>query len=178
MGVLKDFLKTLKVLTRLSIFRNFALMKIFFVLFTSFLLYNELITFWIEKPTYTSSSKVKMAPQDFPDITICPFPSWNMQEMLKLGYAHSFDYSMGYLANTSMTGWSGNATEDTSEIVIEKISILKNQTECPFTRAKMITEGKAKFIPLEFVLTSLYHPSGRCCKVLNYAYIYRKYDSN
>ena len=173
MGLLKDFFRTLKIHTCLNIFKNFALMKIFFALFTSFLLYNELITFWIEKPTYTSSSKVKIAPHDFPDITICPFPSWNLQEMLKLGYGQSFEYSKGHIANTPMTGWSGNTTENTPESVIEKISILKNHTECPFTRAKMITEGKAKFIPLEFVLTSLYHPSGRCCKVLNYAYIWK-----
>ena len=77
----------------LSIFRNFALIKLFFALLTSYLLYEEFITFWIEKPTYTSSSKVKIAPMDFPDITICPFPSWNQQELLKLGYSQSFEYS-------------------------------------------------------------------------------------
>ena len=81
----------------LSLFRNFALIKLFFALLTSYLLYEEFITFWIEKPTYTSSSKVKIAPQDFPDITICPFPSWNQQELLKLGYSQSFEYSKAQL---------------------------------------------------------------------------------
>ena len=44
----------------LSIFRNFALVKLFFALLTSYLLYEELFTFWIEKPTFSSSSKIKI----------------------------------------------------------------------------------------------------------------------
>ena len=40
-----------------SMLENFALIKLFFALFTSFLLYEEFFTFLIEKPTHTSSSK-------------------------------------------------------------------------------------------------------------------------
>ena len=146
-------------------FRNFALIKLFFALLTSYLLYEELFTFWIEKPTYTSSSKVKIGPQDFPDITICPFPSWNQQELVELGYAQSFEYSKGKLDESTMFGWSGNSTGISPENVFDKISILKNQTECPFTRVMMRSEGREIFNEVKFKLTSLYHPSGRCCKV-------------
>ena len=150
----------------LNVFRNFGLIKLFFALLTSYLLYEEMYNFWIEKPTYTSSSKVKIGTKDFPDITICPFPSWNQQELIKLGYSQSFEYSKGVIhESTTMFGWSGNSSENNIEMVFDKISILKNQTECPFTRVMMRTDGQEKFINLEFQLTSLYHPSGRCCKV-------------
>ena len=149
----------------IDIFRNFAVIKLFFVLFTSFLLYEEFFTFWVEKPTHTTSSKVVTGPKDFPDITICPFPSWNQQELVNLGYLNMFDYSKGKLHESPMFGWSGNSTGISLESVIDKISILKNQTECPFTRVKMWSEGREIFKEVEFKLTSLYHPSGRCCKV-------------
>ena len=149
----------------ICMFRNFALIKLFFALLTSYLLYEEFFTFWIEKPTYTSSSKVRIGPQDFPDITICPFPSWNQQELVKLGYAQSFEYTKGKLDKSTMFGWRGNSTGISLDNVFDKISILKNQTECPFTRVMMRSEGREIFIEVKFKLTSLYHPSGRCCKV-------------
>ena len=145
--------------------RNFAIVKLFFAVFTSFLLYEEFFTFWIEKPTYTSSSNVEIGPKDFPDITICPFPSWNQQELKKIGYVHSFDYSKGMLRDSAMFGWSGNLTESSPESVLEQISIFKNQTECPFSRVMMRSEGREIFKTVEFKLTSLFHPRGRCCKV-------------
>ena len=149
----------------ICIFKNFALIKLFFALLTSYLLYQEFVTFWIDKPTYTSSSKVRIGPQDFPDITICPFPSWNQQELVKLGYSQSFEYSKGKLHESTMFGWSENSTGISIESVFDRISILKNKTECPFTRVMMRSEGKEIFSQVEFKLTSLYHPSGRCCKV-------------
>ena len=149
----------------ICIFRNFALIKLFFALFTSYLLYEEFFTFLIEKPTHTSSSKVKVGPQDYPDITICPFPSWNQEELKKLGYVQNFDYSKGTLHGSTMLGWSGNSTGVTLESVIDQISILKNQTECPFTRVLMRSEDKEKFLQVEFKLTSMKHPLGRCCQV-------------
>ena len=149
----------------IDIFRNFAIIKLFFVLFTSFLLYEEFFTFWVEKPTHTSSSKVVIGPKDFPDITICPFPSWNQQELVKLGYGQSFEYSKGKLYESAMFGWSGNSTGIPLESVFDKISILKNQTECPFTRILLRSKGREIFKELEFKLTPLCHPSGRCCKV-------------
>ena len=152
---------------------NFAFIKLFFALFTSFLLYEEFFTFLIEKPTHTSSSKVKVGPKDYPDITICPFPSWNPEELRKLGYGNSFDYSKGTLEST-MIGWSGNSTE-TVDSVIDKISILKNQTDCPFTRVLMRSKDKEKFLQVEFKLTSMKHPVGRCCQV-KYKMLLQKYS--
>ena len=145
--------------------KNFALIKFSFALFTSYLLYEEFFTFLIEKPTHTSSSKVKVGPQDYPDITICPFPSWNQEELKKLGYVQNFHYSKGRLHESTMFGWSGNSTEISLESVIDQISILKNQTECPLTRVLMRSEDKEKFLKVEFKLTSMKHPDGRCCQV-------------
>ena len=150
----------------LNILRNFTLLKLFFALFTSYLLYEEFFTFFVKKPTYTSSSKVKIGPQDFPDITICPFPSWDHQEMLRLRYANSFEYSKGTTHNSTMFGWSGNTSEINPESVLDKISIIKHPTECPFTRVKMRSEEKEKSVNLKFQLTNLYHSRGRCCKVI------------
>ena len=104
-------------------------------------------------------------PQDFPDITICPFPSWNQPELIKLGYGQSFKYSKGLLDGSNLIGWSGNVTGSSPETVIDKVSTIQNQTECPITSVLMRSNGKEKFVQLHFQLTSLFHPSGRCCKV-------------
>ena len=149
----------------LNIFRNYTLLKLFFASFTLYLLYEEFLTFFVKKPTYTSSSKVKIVPQDFPSITICPFPSWDLEGLNKFHYANWFDYAKGTTSNSTIFGWSGIRSEINPETVLNQISIIKNQTECPFTLVKLRLEKKEKFIKVKFRLTSLYYSSGRCCKV-------------
>ena len=107
---------------------------------------------------------MNLGPENYPDITICPFPSFNIAEFLKSGYGQSFEYSKGQMwPDTSMIGWSGNTTVND---VIERVSILKTEADCPDVRLKLINGGHQAFKHVSFKLSSMVHPSGRCCKVL------------
>ena len=77
---------------------------------TSYLLYEELFTFLIRKPTHTSSAKIRTSTEDFPDVTICPFPSYNQPELITLGYGQSYEYAKGVIDKSTLSGWSGNIT--------------------------------------------------------------------
>ena len=87
-----------------------------------------------------------------------------MKELLKSGYSHSFDYSKGQLwHNASLLGWSGNTTV---QDVIDKVSILKTEADCPKVWLKFINNGHQSFNQAVLQLTSMVHPSGRCCRVV------------
>ena len=110
-----------------TIFRNYNILKFCFAALTSYLLYQEFYVFLVEKPTYTSSAKLKIGlngtlhqppvnfrispsltvnfptsnvyllidsgPDHYPDITLCPFPSYNHAKLRSYGYYNSFDYA-------------------------------------------------------------------------------------
>ena len=94
-----------------KIFGNNIILKLTFASLTAFLLFEEFYVFFIVKPTYTTSAKLQIGlkilhpsvvgmqiinvtgPDDYPDITLCPFPSYNQPNLLNHGYGHSFEYA-------------------------------------------------------------------------------------
>ena len=91
------------------------------------------IDLFMSKPTYSSKYRKNIQPGDFPDIFICPMPSYKLEELEKHGYHNSFEYSYGHLHNTKFAGagnWGGNYSL-TPEKVIDDISIYKNLEDCP-----------------------------------------------
>ena len=96
-------------------------------------------------------------------MTICPFPSYDIAQLLAHGYGQSFEYSKGVMDNMEVRGWMGNNSNSVDNVT-ESISILKSEQDCPYTRALMVKDGKEKFVPISFSLTRLFHPNGRCCK--------------
>ena len=104
-------------------------------------------------------------PQDYPDITICPFPSYDQPQMLSQGYGQSFEYAKGILNGRNVKGWSGNGSKAVDEI-IEDISILKSPEDCPLTRVVLLHSNSENFVPIQMKLTRVMHPGGRCCQAL------------
>ena len=103
-------------------------------------------------------------PENYPDITICPFPSFNNDELRKSGYYNSFEYSRGQMWPTvGRVGWSGNTT---AMDVIERVSTLKTEADCPIAWLKLINGAHQSNKYAKFKLTSMVHPIGKCCKVL------------
>ena len=94
-----------------KIFGSNIILKLTFASLTAFLLFEEFFVFFIVKPTYTTSAKLQIGlkilhpsvvgmqiinvtgPDDYPDITLCPFPSYNQPNLLNHGYGHSFEYA-------------------------------------------------------------------------------------
>ena len=123
------------------------MLKIFFLILTLYLLAEEFRAYLILKPTLTSLTKDRLKPWNFPDILLCPIPSFDLRELQKLGYEHSHDYTMGVSPFYRSDGWLGNQSTMGAEEVSEKISIIKTVQDCPETIAQFyVGEGEARFI--------------------------------
>ena len=142
------------------------LLKISVALLTFYLLCDELYVFLLEKPTYSSSTKIGIDPEDFPSITICAYPGFDNQELHRHGYEQSFKYHIGDVEGTNKIGWIGNQTINSSyEFVADKISTIKSVQDCPSTKAFL--EDEAGYVKAPFVLYELtkpLHPNGQCCR--------------
>ena len=100
-------MKYTKIILKESL-KDYTILKLLLASLTAYLLYEELYVFSVEKPTYTSSAKkltgllmcnmhlytnsascngnIVLEPDDYPDITLCPFPSYNLPNLRKYGY--------------------------------------------------------------------------------------------
>ena len=59
------------------------------IVLTSFLLYEDFHLF-LTKPTYSSISNRKLQPVHFPEITLCPFPSFDEDQLGKSLFTNIF----------------------------------------------------------------------------------------
>ena len=53
------------------------------------------------KPTLTSVSQTNLTAQNFPEILLCPLPSYNQTALSEVGYADSYWYSYGLPRNNT-----------------------------------------------------------------------------
>ena len=100
------------------------MLKISFLILTLYLLAEEFRAYLILKPTLTSITQASLKPSNFPDILLCPIPSFDLGELQKLGYEHSHDYTMGVSPFYQSDGWLGNQSAMGAEEVSQKISIM------------------------------------------------------
>ena len=73
---------------------------------TFYLLYEDFQLFF-SKPTYTSNSESKLQPKNFPSIILCPFPTFDQEELLKIGYEDGYDYAKGKIEGSNLNSWIG-----------------------------------------------------------------------
>ena len=60
--------------------KNFTGLKAVFAVMTAYLLYDE-ISLFVSKPTLTSISRAHLGPEHFPEIRVCPVPSFLQTEL-------------------------------------------------------------------------------------------------
>ena len=92
------------------LFKDYRILKFCFLLLTVYLLAEEFISYFILKPTLTSLSQEKLKPSHFPELMICPIPSFDLSALQGLGYEHSYDYTLGVSVYYQSDGWIGNQT--------------------------------------------------------------------
>ena len=138
------------------------------IIFTFYLLYEDILLF-LSKPTYSSNSQVTLQPKDYPNILLCPFPSFDISQLNKYGYSEAYTYCKGDLKGEGdySGGWSGNSST-CIEDVIQDISVLKSIENCPKMEA-IFTEPHLewkdwKFEKIDFEITNLMYPHGKCCQ--------------
>ena len=120
------------------ILRDYKIIKVCFAALTMFMLYDELYTFFITKPTLSSVSKSQLKPHNIPDIILCPVPGFDQNAIDRLGYDSSYYYSMGRLGG--YTGWFGNQTE--TQQSTGDFFVFKSSADCPEIGAKFRTAEK------------------------------------
>ena len=119
------------------------------ITFTFYLLFEDFYIF-SAKPTYASNVKDNMIPDNFPNMYLCPFPTFNFSAILKHGCKNDYYYISGKCG-----GWSGNASSSVEDIM-EDISIFKSSEDCPTLFA--LFEDRKGYATLNFSLTKILFP--------------------
>ena len=106
-------------------------LKTYFLTLGLLLIIEELFTYFVLKPTLTSSSKRNIEEKvDFPQIRLCPEPSVDTEAMTSLGYSSIDFYVNGLGEWNGWLGWAGNNSGSMEE-VSEKRSVIKSIEDCP-----------------------------------------------
>ena len=155
-----------------QLWKDHRILKIIFIIFASYLIFEEVYNFVVVKPTYTSTSKRKLSTEDFPDIIVCPEPSVDVNVVASKGYQGVKEYFMGFEGfGMPLMGWAGNRSENVTK-VSEDISPLKTTKDCPlgnqsvFSFSSIWSKDNDNFQPIEFNLTKALYPHHKCCKVI------------
>ena len=143
--------------------KDFRLLKLIFTLLTVVLLYDELLIFFIERPTMASIAKTALKPTNFPSIYICARSGFNQTELSILGYEHGYKYTRGFPNDKHFIGWTGNQSDLSQEEVAVKISTIRTTEDCPRVVAIFKVDNKKVRRTLILELTRGLYPSGQCC---------------
>ena len=146
--------------------KEYRIFNLGFAIFTSYLLFDELKLYFIYKPTFTSSVQTKLTPGHFPNILICPYPSYDLEELQSIGYDHSYDYSSGLSEEGNLIGWRGNNSEDDLAAITHNLSVIRTLQDCPQIKAKFEQNGIMVKKTLSRQLSRAVYPNGRCCRVI------------
>ena len=132
-------------------------LKILFALLTGYLLLTELL-FYLSQPTHTTSYKEHFNPSHYPDITICAYPQFDFENLVKHGYTSPAKYSKGQIKGMNYIGWRGIENE-TIENLLQSVSTFKTLEDCP----KASVWSKDDRSELNITLTRPTFLNGRCC---------------
>ena len=148
------------------VLKDYKILKISFMVLTSYLLIDEIRVFLVTKPTLTSVTQTNIKPEDFPVVLICPKQGFDLQSLHKLGYPYSTFYGRGIINSTkNQISWVGNQTKMNVTEVINQVSTFKSLKDCPIVEGKLKRNG-TRYIILDVELTRAMYPNGRCCRVI------------
>ena len=142
---------------------DFRLLKLSFLLLTGCMIVEELRLCLRTRPTLLSVSKKDLEPSHFPEVLVCPQPGFDVAELQSLGYNQTFRYTFGLSREDRLVGWTGNQAELNITEVIRRISIIKDEEDCPTLLTKFKETGGGQ-ISLTPHLTRALYPHGRCCR--------------
>ena len=150
------------------LWKDHKYLKIIFIFLTGFVLFEEMVVFFIDKPTLTTIIKSGLEPQHFPEILLCPDPALDLSVLLPRGYQDGYHYQIGVTGNDThyeYYRWSGNLSENVEDIVND-VSVLRSEEDCPMTFVWWNDDEKLKYEVVNTTLTRALFPNHRCCRVL------------
>ena len=127
------------------IFQDFRIIKLGFIVMTTYLLYEEMNVFFIKRPTVTSFTEEELSPATFPEIMICSNNGFSQKWLNIYGYDDSFQYRKGLPRDKSFIGWFGHQPSTLDrEIFLRNISRIETVEDCPHLLANFIIDGTFK----------------------------------
>ena len=138
--------------------KDYRILKLIFTILGSWLISYSIYTFVVLKPTYASNEKREIRVEDFPEIMICPEPTFDVNALTSRGYKG--DYFL-YFVGSKVFGWTGNKAEDVKK-VFKEVSTLKSVEDCPVGLHRF-TDNRSK---ADFSLTRALYPFHLCCKMI------------
>ena len=146
--------------------KDYRILKYIFVILAMVLVIEEFYIFLVIKPTYTSYENRELMGEDFPEIMVCPEPSFDLQALKSIGYQGPADYFRGRRNKRRTFNWAGNMKSKNMKKVLGQISTLKN---CHSFKQSVWfnanTSLKAEY-GMEMKLTKALFPYHRCCKII------------
>ena len=129
------------------IYQDFRIIKLVFIVMTSYLLYEELVVFFIKRPTVTSFTEEELTSASFPEIMICSNNGFSPEWLNIYGYDDSFQYRKGLPRDKSFIGWFGHQPSTLDrESFLRNISHIRTVEDCPHLLANFVINGTFKVI--------------------------------
>ena len=101
-------------------------LKFLALILAIFLTITDLTSFMIEKPTNTVLSTKPGTAEDTPDILVCPYPAYNIQEVERNGFPGFVGYLFGIMkAEELKINFGGKYDEDPVNIS-KNVFVVKN----------------------------------------------------
>ena len=153
--------------------KDYKILKLIFTILGFYLIAEEFCTFFVRKPTYTSYEKRDISGEDFPEIMLCPEPSFDLNALKSIGFKGPANYFEGRLpANTRWINFAGNKSENIQNIKKTRnlISTLKSRDDCPYAykglfKNNTLSQSLWHKADIHFQLIPALYPYHQCCKV-------------
>ena len=139
--------------------KDYRILKLIFTIFGLWLISYSIYTFVVVKPTYTSNEQREKGVEDFPEIIICPEPTFDINALTSRGYEGDY---FQYFVGSPEFGWAGNKSEDVRKVFME-VSTLKTVGDCPLGFHRFVDTRSVA----EFSMTRALYPFHLCCKIIH-----------
>ena len=149
--------------------KDFRIIKLLFLAMTLYLLCDELLLFFLKRPTVISFAEKPLGLNSFPEIVICSKSGFHQKSLELLGYDGALNYRRGTPRDNSFIGWFGSqpsALDRDRDSFLRNISDIKTLEDCPDLLANFVLNGTFVTRNFSFSLTRAVYPHGQCCRAL------------
>ena len=131
---------------------------------TLLLVYQELYTFSIARPTTISTEEGIIEKEDLPEVVICSEPGLDLKVVDRYGYKRD-TYYRGSHDGKKFVGWNGVKNEKPSEEILEDVLTIKDTSLLRSDREVGFYENFITYLTTKISVRELWYPHGRCISV-------------
>ena len=128
---------------------------------TLLLIFQELYSFVVLKPTSISGEEKVLEASDLPEVVICADPGLDPKAIEKYGYDRD-KYYRGSIDGDKFIGWKGSQKKKAVLDILEEVLIMKSTNLISTNPEVGYTEDHVSFTKPDISLRTLIYPYGRC----------------